>query len=744
MARTFNRAYDQADRILNGSGLSSIVYRQGAGRIVTDTLKRVPTYAKNYLKGVANKIWYDLTGEPLSDTTREDMTKGEAAALEEGIAEAVVTGKGEFGNLGTEFEDWVGLGEKGNVRRDAEAIVGGASVSWNPKTGEYGFKDKYDFPVYEAPGKFKDEVESINAWLEERGNRRDQIVDPTGGLGGILIGNFFPQNRQFGIGLGLGSRSVGKSENVPYFDEKTGKHTTRHVPYAGAFHTSMGISPQEVQDISEKHDFFGVLDPLQKVKTHTGGTGSGFGLVGGDLSVRAEPASSGYSYDPDTDTTSLDGAAIDTTSGLKHGGQTMSRGLSGINKTININGQPHSLAWINPGEASALRAMGGSGRKVEGIPAYFDEWSMGGAEAEQQMADVYADVEGAAAPAPVEYDYKSPAYQQSISPEAQADLGSATTYQDGVTWRDPYPDKDKGPAGGVPYYGGSDPLTTEDIEDGRYSRNLIPFYNALKETGMTNAEVAAYLSGMGPAALSSMRESYDTGYSFGGPMGTMRGLGREQGTDYAKKLKLKEFAKELKDLKDKNLSQKDFDKQKGILFSKYQDMAKDLGATITEGKRFKSMYSDIPATAAKQKDSVSADIISGAYDWNLLPGQAFAAGLAGVGNALTGLFGVVGGFTTPDGKSFSLMDDGTLVEPDIYADTDEGNIERQPISRLPPPVVQPATLEPELTGIAALQAERPEVASVAQSLQPQFDNLASIFGREKAAEFLNQPVNIFA
>ena len=46
-------------------------------------------------------------------------------------------------------------------------------------------------------------------------------------------------------------------------------------------------------------------------------------------------------------------------------------GISGINKPININGQPHKLAWINPGEASALKAMGGSGKKVDGIPAYF-------------------------------------------------------------------------------------------------------------------------------------------------------------------------------------------------------------------------------------------------------------------------------------------------------------------------------------------------------------------------------------
>jgi len=46
-------------------------------------------------------------------------------------------------------------------------------------------------------------------------------------------------------------------------------------------------------------------------------------------------------------------------------------GLSSVKKSININGQPHKLAWIRPDEASALRAMGGSGRKVGGVPAYF-------------------------------------------------------------------------------------------------------------------------------------------------------------------------------------------------------------------------------------------------------------------------------------------------------------------------------------------------------------------------------------
>jgi len=320
-----------------GGGLSNlnenIVYRQGAGRLVTDTWNRIPNFVKQYGKGIVNKILYETTGKTLSDTTREDMTKGEAAALEEAMAEAVVSGKGEFGTLGTDFEGWVGLGEKGNVRRDAEAIVGGATVSWNPETEQYEFKDKYDFPVMEAPGSFRDEVKSINEWLEERGNTRDQIVDPTKGLVGALLGNFFPQNRLFGAGLSLGSKIVGKSENKRYFDENDPEDLDkiRHIPYAGAFHTSMGISPQKVQDISEKHDFFGVKDQSLKRTGEGFGGGAEFGLVGGE-------ASGGYSYDPNTDTTFLDGTPIDTTAAFKHGGQTMPGGLSGINENIVYRG----------------------------------------------------------------------------------------------------------------------------------------------------------------------------------------------------------------------------------------------------------------------------------------------------------------------------------------------------------------------------------------------------------------------
>ena len=46
-------------------------------------------------------------------------------------------------------------------------------------------------------------------------------------------------------------------------------------------------------------------------------------------------------------------------------------GLSSIQKNININGQPHKLSYINRDEASLLRQLGGSGRNVDGIPAYY-------------------------------------------------------------------------------------------------------------------------------------------------------------------------------------------------------------------------------------------------------------------------------------------------------------------------------------------------------------------------------------
>ena len=95
-------------------------------------------------------------------------------------------------------------------------------------------------------------------------------------------------------------------------------------------------------------------------------------------------------------TRGIDDMAIDTTAAFKHGGKITSGGLAEITKSININGQPHKLAWINSDEASALKAMGGSGKKVDGIPAYFWD-SYTDAEAGVEDADSFQEVIAAVA-----------------------------------------------------------------------------------------------------------------------------------------------------------------------------------------------------------------------------------------------------------------------------------------------------------------------------------------------------------
>lgn len=61
-------------------------------------------------------------------------------------------------------------------------------------------------------------------------------------------------------------------------------------------------------------------------------------------------------------------------------------GLSDVRKTMNIGGQPHKLAYITPDEGSLLKQLGGSGRKVNGIPAY-DFTDLGDAELGEALSE---------------------------------------------------------------------------------------------------------------------------------------------------------------------------------------------------------------------------------------------------------------------------------------------------------------------------------------------------------------------
>jgi hypothetical protein len=326
----------------------------------------------------------------------------------------------------------------------------------------------------------------------------------------------------------------------------------------------------------------------------------------------------------------------------------------------------------------------------------------------------------------MELEYESPEYQQLISKEAQAALPSATTYYEGET---------TGPA----RY-----LATEKIpnfmEEG-IPKKLVPYWNALKDRGLSNEEAAARLAGMGTTGLASMEGAYDTGYSFGGPMGTMEGLSRDIGESYAKKLKLKKHLEKLEDLKGKKLPEEDMETRREELISAFRDHAKKIGGEFIPSTKFGGIMSGWEDTLkrAGKEDSLFHKGLG-----YLAPGALMTkVGAAGL-NALTSAFGVVGEFITPEGKSFRVMDDGTLVAPDTYPDTDEGTVERKPIRKPPPLAPPPEPLEKELTGMEKYIAERPKASSTQASLQHQFNILADTYGRERAAALLNQPVNIFA
>ena len=91
----------------------------------------------------------------------------------------------------------------------------------------------------------------------------------------------------------------------------------------------------------------------------------------------------------------------------KHGGSVfrnaydqasniMSGGLEGLKESIDINGQPHNLAYINPSEANLLKVLGGSGQKVNGVPAYVTGYSYGEGEGDADVADGGGDTTGIA------------------------------------------------------------------------------------------------------------------------------------------------------------------------------------------------------------------------------------------------------------------------------------------------------------------------------------------------------------
>ena len=367
--------------------------------------------------------------------------------------------------------------------------------------------------------------------------------------------------------------------------------------------------------------------------------------------------------------------AISTTNieiGAKGGG-----GLSDLNETLMIKGQPHNLAWINRDEASVLKAMGGSGKKVGGIPAYY--YGAFGEDVDDSTKS-YGMTEGGRGS-----DF-SPFADSDIDYSVETETGEglwkggeelASLYE-GIdkVYKDanvkPVPEFDDWQS--MLRYNpnpSDDPTEYQKI----YDRPELDIYKTklIERLGVPGME--SYIKGLGTSGLRQMVDKFHTGYDFGGPMGTMEGLTRDIGTDYAEKLDLKKLAEELKELKEKNLSDEDFEIRKGEILSRYQGIADDLGGKFIPQKEFKGMYGDFDKTL--EKSGLKGTLAGTALDF-LKPGTLFDKGISAGLNALTKAFGVVGEFTTPEGKTFRVKDDGTLVEPDMPPDpssVDEGNIE---------------------------------------------------------------------
>jgi hypothetical protein len=408
-------------------------------------------------------------------------------------------------------------------------------------------------------------------------------------------------------------------------------------------------------------------------------------------------------------------------------------GLSSVKKSMNINGQPHKLAWINPGEASALKAMGGSGKKVDGIPAYFDEYSW----SEEVSSDTGAsDIGGET--------YVGDTGVSDIGGEGQYIEGDPYTYYQGVTSRGPTttPTQPSEEATVYPAKGFVPATPRDDGGDSDYEQAKAkvqarekwqnPYWNALKESGLSNDEADARLAGMGMSGLAKMEKAYKEGYSFGGPMGTMGGIGRDQAEVYAKKLK-KILAGD-KDIEGANIDED----ESGMGMPTEEDIARwnemGIGTMAAPSEEeiektglggiwesIKQTIGNFPAgkepqftTTALIEDAVQK--VGGKYEAvNRDPSL-----IKGIINFLTPSIGhllkaIVGGKSigtiTKRGQTFDVLEDGSVVPIEYAPSNINEGPDPEPIrrrSRGPQPVAQPSTLEPEpkLTGMAGLLAKR--------------------------------------
>jgi hypothetical protein len=422
----------------------------------------------------------------------------------------------------------------------------------------------------------------------------------------------------------------------------------------------------------------------------------------------------------------------------KEGGKIMPGGLSNLKKSININGQPHSLAWIRPDEASALKAMGGSGKKVEGIPAYF-----------------YAD-QGS-------YDsgdtYDSVDVQDTVGPDEGGyswDWGSTGGY-DYSTDKKADPGKDVDTGYNVPGYSLADRAevlgTTVDAfgKIGTAEAKSDPSGLAHQTWLDEKSNIKGGFLGLFGDSITNreaLRGARKVGYDKW--RATAGKYSRDPGKDYDEW-----FAGQNKDALLEGYAIGDpFGKamefQMNLVNAQLQDKFREAKENIAVGL---DDDEEFQMTKEELQEAVKGiEGLKGFTPYSGIDYPVWAPGGTAVG-LMNLLSSTVIGTGTVNGIGVHVHKDGSVTaispedSPGFTSGEDTGNVvedrrRRRPVREVAS--VSEEVTETPATGMAGLLAKRPDVPSPPQSIQSQFNALANLYGRERAAEMLNQPENIFA
>ena len=271
--------------------------------------------------------------------------------------------------------------------------------------------------------------------------------------------------------------------------------------------------------------------------------------------------------------------------------------------------------------------------------------------------------------------------------------------------------------------------------------NLVPYYNELKSRGMTNDDATSMLARAAstPGGLAALQAGSGSGYSYGGPMGTLQdiletGMAARFGIsdlikDDPKKREWDEEERQREVDSGDGVSREDLNKS-GISGNIIDTIKDFFGAGKAEDMSPRTIMSINNILAKEGSGATYSPPDGGGVIGKLINFAApFPAKLAF--NALTR--GNRGSITTKDGMTFNIDKDGRFTYANLPdADIDYGN-EPTPVKRRRP--VQQAkaspVVEPEKTGMAALLAKRRKPTDrleLADNISGQ-DKFKKIYGR---------------